>query len=317
MNFHQLNSWATGAIVTLLSQVQISSKRRIMKIETAFLMLRSEMEVHGLTASGWVAKLDDAKKRFGVCRIRLREISLSRPLVHLNSEEEVRDTILHEIAHALAWIRYRENCGHDARWKAICVEIGARPERCFDEKVISPELPWALRHGESGEIFSTYDRKPKRDASQMWIRGRKAETLGKLVFRLNPRLYPDGPLEKFDPLVVGELREEILAAIEEVTKKRGIRLEGVQMSEDGDVADLSLRFTLGPVDEREPELREFERHAPAFGLKGEDYRRPFRSLGKKYILVALKPRNPKYPIIGLDAKGRRYKFSHDVLKKLL
>lgn len=151
----------------------------------------------------------------------------------------------------------------------------------------------------------------------MWIRGRKAETLGKLVFRLNPRLYPDGPLEKFDPLVVGELREEILAAIEEVTKKRGIRLEGVQMSEDGDVADLSLRFTLGPVDEREPELREFERHAPAFGLKGEDYRRPFRSLGKKYILVALKPRNPKYPIIGLDAKGRRYKFSHDVLKKLL
>lgn len=288
-----------------------------MKIKTAFSMLRSEMEAHGLTARGWVAMLDDAKKRFGICRMRAKEISLSRPLVHLNSEEEVRDTILHEIAHALAWIRHRRNCGHDERWKAICVEIGARPERCFDEGVISPESPWALCHGESGEVFSTYDRKPSRDAGLVWIRGRKAETLGKLVFRLNPKLYPDGPLEKFDSLIIGELQEEIQAAIEEVTKKRGIRLEGVQMSEDGDVADLSLRLTLGPVDEREPELREFERHAPAFGLRGEDFHRPFRSLGKKYILVALKPRNRKYPVIGLDVKGRRFKFEREVLERLL
>ena len=288
-----------------------------MDIKTAFLMLQSEMNAHGLVARGWVAKLDDAKKRFGVCRMGPNEISLSRPLIHLNSEEEVRDTILHEIAHALAWIRHRENCGHDERWKAICGEIGARPERCFDEEVISPELPWALCHGETAEVFSTYDRKPKRDASRIWIRGRKAETYGKLVFRLNPKLYPDGPLEKFDKLMVGQLREEILAAIEAVTKKRGIRIEETKVRGDEGSMDFAIRFSLGELDEKEPELRDFEKNAPTFGLKAEDFRRPFRRMGKKYLLVALKPRNRKYPVIGLDVKGGRFKFTREVLKKLL
>jgi len=288
-----------------------------MDIQTAFSILQNEMDAHGLGARGWVAKLDDARKRFGVCRMGPREISLSRPLIHLNSEEEVRDTILHEIAHALAWIRHRENCGHDARWKAICVEIGARPDRCYDEEVISPELPWALCHGESGEVFATYSRKPTREASLIWIRGRKKETLGKLVFRLNPQLYPDGPLEKFDRLVVGELRGEILAAIESVTRKRGIRVEQTNIRGDEGSLELSLRLTLGLADGWEPGLRDFAQHAPAFGLKGEDFRRPFRSAGREYLLVALKPRNRKYPVIGLDVKGRRYKFERTVLAKLL
>ncbi|YCM42435.1 SprT family zinc-dependent metalloprotease [Verrucomicrobiaceae bacterium 227] len=288
-----------------------------MDIESAFLMLQDEMKSHGLVARGWVAKLDDARKRFGVCRMGPREISLSRPLIFLNSEEEVRDTVLHEIAHALAWIRYRENCGHDERWKAICVEIGARPERCFDEEVISPELPWALCHGESGEVFSTYSRKPSRNAAQIWIRGRKEETLGKLVYRLNPKLYPEGPLEKFDKLVVGELRDEILAAVESVTRKRGIRVEMPELRGDEKTFDLKLRLTLGTADGRDPELRDFEEQAPMFGLRAEDFHRPFQSAGRRYLLVALKPRNRKYPIIGLDSQGRRFKFERSVLKKLV
>ena len=38
--------------------------------------------------------------------------------------DEVRDTILHEIAHALVGPGH----GHDAVWKAKCVEVGAKPE---------------------------------------------------------------------------------------------------------------------------------------------------------------------------------------------
>ena len=288
-----------------------------MDIQAAFDMLRHEMGVHGLSALGWVAKMDDAKKRFGVCRMGPREISLSRPLVLLNPEEEVRDTILHEIAHALAWIRHRENFGHDWRWKKICEEIGARPERCYDEEVITPDFPWALCHRETGEIFSTYQRRPKRDASQLWIRGRKEETLGKLVYQLNPKLYPDGPIARFDKLMAGELRREILAAIRSVTEARGIEL--VEPRLEGNEAELafSLRLVPGGSGERDPGRREFELLAPRFGLAAGDFRRLFRSGGERYQLVALKPANRKYPVIGLDARGRRYKFPLAVLADLM
>ena len=37
-----------------------------------------------------------------------KTIGISRPLCALHSDDEVRDTILHEVAHALAWKRYGE-----------------------------------------------------------------------------------------------------------------------------------------------------------------------------------------------------------------
>jgi hypothetical protein len=46
--------------------------------------------------------------------------------VDRNGAEEIVDTILHEIAHALVGPRH----GHDTVWKAKCTDIGARPERC-------------------------------------------------------------------------------------------------------------------------------------------------------------------------------------------
>ena len=61
-------------------------------------------------------------------------ITLSRPLVLLNASQQVRDTLLHEIAHALT-----PGDGHGRRWKAKCVQIGAVPRRCYGEdEVVAP-----------------------------------------------------------------------------------------------------------------------------------------------------------------------------------
>ncbi|MGB5951125.1 MAG: SprT-like domain-containing protein, partial [Ornithinimicrobium sp.] len=49
----------------------------------------------------WHLVFDNARTRFGICRPRRREIGLSRRLTVLSSEQEVRNTVLHEIAHAL------------------------------------------------------------------------------------------------------------------------------------------------------------------------------------------------------------------------
>ena len=90
------------------------------------------MRRHGLAE--WSFAFDHARRRFGSCRYASKTITLSRPLTFLNSEEQVRDTLLHEIAHALA-----PGDGHGRRWKAACVRIGAKPVRCYtDRTVVSP-----------------------------------------------------------------------------------------------------------------------------------------------------------------------------------
>ncbi len=87
---------------------------------------------HGLV--GWQFRFDHARRRFGCCKPALKLITLSRPLTLLNPEEQVRDTILHEIAHALT-----PGNGHGARWRSKCKELGAKPARCYtDATVVSP-----------------------------------------------------------------------------------------------------------------------------------------------------------------------------------
>jgi len=81
----------------------------------------------------WTFKFDNAKNRFGVCRFSRKEIGLSAPLVILNDETKVRNTILHEIAHAVAGPGH----GHDSYWASKCRELGIKPERCYDSKEVA------------------------------------------------------------------------------------------------------------------------------------------------------------------------------------
>lgn len=87
---------------------------------------------HGLT--GWRLTLDRAKRRAGACRFEERTISLSRHLMALYDEAHVRETLLHEIAHALVGPRH----GHDAVWRAKAVEIG-----CSGARLVAPDAPRA------------------------------------------------------------------------------------------------------------------------------------------------------------------------------
>lgn len=47
----------------------------------------------------------------------------------LGEEERFWDTVRHEYAHAVIWLRHPgEDHGHDALWKALCREIGCTPK---------------------------------------------------------------------------------------------------------------------------------------------------------------------------------------------
>jgi len=88
------------------------------------------MEEHGLFDELWHFTFESRKRTLGRCHYHAKKITLSKWYVELNEENDVEDTILHEIAHALSFLRYGTNGkGHGRLWKNVCKEIGARPER--------------------------------------------------------------------------------------------------------------------------------------------------------------------------------------------
>jgi predicted SprT family Zn-dependent metalloprotease len=97
-------------------------------IESVLTMGRQELARHGLADQGWVFELDSGKTRAGCCKHHKRIVSISRHLVtsDLWTPDMIRNTLLHEVAHALAGSVH----GHDETWRQIAVSIGCDGKRC-------------------------------------------------------------------------------------------------------------------------------------------------------------------------------------------
>lgn len=118
-----------------------------MDLDDARDLARDLMEEHGL--EHWDLQFDRARQRFGRCVYDTYTIQLSAPLVSLNEEHHVRDTILHEIAHALMGPGY----GHGPEWRRMARRIGAPPERCFTQAVVTPERKYSGTCDCPGKVF--------------------------------------------------------------------------------------------------------------------------------------------------------------------
>ena len=145
-----------------------------------------QLKKWGLTGSydnDWCMVWDTkAKRRYGQCRYHKQEIGITKQLANINSIEETKDVVLHEIAHALTGTGH----GHDALWRRMCIKVGARPERCYSSEATGGNVKqvkgkYKVINKDTGEVYSYYHRRPKtRDWSAAWINGRKKETEGKL-----------------------------------------------------------------------------------------------------------------------------------------
>ncbi|MDE0300843.1 MAG: SprT-like domain-containing protein [Candidatus Poribacteria bacterium] len=95
-------------------------------VEALGLRLIREHEAASGLKKGWKFAFDLAPVRGGVCRHKQKLIALSVTYCLKASKEEIVDTILHEIAHAIVG----PNHNHDEAWKSVARRIGCTAKRC-------------------------------------------------------------------------------------------------------------------------------------------------------------------------------------------
>ena len=87
-------------------------------------LARSEMDKNDLFDGG--LELDFAKVRAGACHFGEKKITFSRNFVKNSNQNDIKDTILHEIAHALVGSKN----GHNKIWKEMAIKLGCSARRC-------------------------------------------------------------------------------------------------------------------------------------------------------------------------------------------
>jgi predicted SprT family Zn-dependent metalloprotease len=133
-----------------------------MRLDNAEAMALNAMADHDLIRDGWTFEWMNARRRKGECRWRMvngrmtKTLRLSTYWTKARTDMEVRNTLLHEIAHALAG----HAAGHGAVWKHYARQLGAKPVACTNEpeatKAVSKYAVVCLGEGETlGYVNST------------------------------------------------------------------------------------------------------------------------------------------------------------------
>ncbi len=108
----------------------------------------------------WTFVWSTAKRRRGSCHFGPKEIQLSIEYAKDNDEYYILDTILHEIAHAIAGARVH----HGPQWQAVCLDIGAEPRRVKNDKEIKrPQHLYESYCPSCNAVHKRYYRKPNRN----------------------------------------------------------------------------------------------------------------------------------------------------------
>lgn len=76
----------------------------------------------------------------------------------MNSENDVKDVILHEIAHALIG----HGNGHNRVFYRKCIEIGSTPQRCYGQNIKKPKPKYYVYC--PNHCMSTYRNRKLRGA---------------------------------------------------------------------------------------------------------------------------------------------------------
>jgi predicted SprT family Zn-dependent metalloprotease len=154
-----------------------------------------ELEKWGLLEKGWTFEFNNAISYAGICYGKERQIRISGPICDVKDADFIKDTVRHEIAHALAGVGH----AHDEVWQKWAREVGCSTDVTYKncdaiEALKMSKVKYVMLFED--KIVKTYLRKPNiktlRTLSNRYVPGMKAETLGKLkVFNYVPSIHKE------------------------------------------------------------------------------------------------------------------------------
>lgn len=129
-----------------------------------------------LAEDGWTFTFNGRLRRaLGRCCYSDRTIELSRDFAVAHGlDEHVKDTILHEVAHALT-----PGHGHDKVWKRVARRLGATPRATNKAPLKYSYHRWELRYGD--RVVAKYASKPRRDISKLYLKSVGPRSMGELT----------------------------------------------------------------------------------------------------------------------------------------
>ena len=100
-------------------------------------MAQSMMLEH-IEDRSWTFGFDSGRRRAGLCSYTDKRITVSKYLSLVHKIDDVRQTVIHEIAHAIAGPKE----GHGKKWLSIARKIGYRNEKYTGEEIAEKYAPY-------------------------------------------------------------------------------------------------------------------------------------------------------------------------------
>ena len=94
-------------------------------------------------------------------------IEISRDLIESGNIEQIRETTIHECAHAIVVLQTGERHGHDAIWKNVCHRLGIAGDRCA-KQTASQDYKYICTCKKCGKIVGRYFR-AGRVVKEPWL----------------------------------------------------------------------------------------------------------------------------------------------------
>ncbi|GAA2986223.1 putative SprT family Zn-dependent metalloprotease [Microbacterium terrae] len=142
--------------------------------------------------ASWSFGFDNAKRRAGLCDYTRKRISVSRYLSARYDDDTNHQTLLHEVAHALAG----PSAGHGPQWRAVARDLGYVGGTTHHGETATELAPWigvcpaghvAHRHRRPGRPMSCAKCAPTYDATHSFTWTRREITPAARLAALTPR----------------------------------------------------------------------------------------------------------------------------------
>lgn len=141
---------------------------------------------YDVTERGYRFEFSNRSSALGDVHYGTKIIRLSKKFIKSRTLAEMEMTILHEIAHAIAYEDHNHT-GHGQVWKNIFISLGGTGKRCgsvSNSKLTVSKYVVVIKQGDKIEVFKRLERLTRNwkgsNIKGLYVTGRKKETMGRL-----------------------------------------------------------------------------------------------------------------------------------------